>query len=101
MCSGEQDYGDDMMIDADAHEEKETIIDIEKNIEKNKKINKNDKNKNFNTEKTIFLSDEELEKKEKVAKLSDKLLNYSIVLSRSCGVVGGRSVTVPEGKLSW
>ena len=92
-----------MIIDVDTHEEKEMIIDIEKNIEKNveKNKNKNNKNKNFNTEKSIFLTDEELEKKEKVAKLSDKLLNYSMVLSRSCGVVGGRSVTVPEGKLSW
>lgn len=95
VCNAEHDYGDDdMMIDENEHthdeREKEMRIDINKN-----------KNENCYNEKTILLTDEEIEKKEKVYKLSKMLLNYSMALNRTLGVVGGRSVTMPESTISW
>ena len=106
MCSteNENDYGDDMMIDENTHTTHEDEKDRKMNIEiERSKINSNksNTNKNVKNEKSIQPTEEELIKKSKMNKLSDKLMNYSMSLNRSCGVVGGRSVTIPEGKISW
>ena len=101
-AENEHDYGDDdMMIDENehTHDEREKEREKEMRIDINK--NKHFTNKNYYNEKTIFLTDEEIEKKEKITKLSKMLLNYSMALNRSLGVVGGRSVTIPEGTISW
>ena len=100
VCNAEHDYGDDdMMIDENENthdeREKEMRIDISKN--KNKIFT----NKNYYDEKTVLLTDGKIEKKEKINRLSKMLLNYSMALNRSLGVVGGRSVTMPEGTISW
>ena len=102
----EHDYGDDdMMIDENTHnthdDKRDKEIEKEMRIDINKNGNKNFTNKNYYNEKTILLTDEEIEKKEKINKLSKMLLNYSMALNRSLGVVGGRSVTIPEGTVSW
>lgn len=34
-------------------------------------------------------------------KLRNKLLHFDMLLNRACGVVGGRSVTMPESEVSW
>ena len=78
---GENDY-DEMVIE----EETETIentIKIQDNIEKEKKEIKNSK------------------KNESIEKLRIKLFQFNMNLNRTCGVVGGRSVTMPEGNVSW
>lgn len=106
MCSteNENDYGDDMMIDENTHTTHDDEKDIKMNIEieKNKiNSNKSNTNKNVKNEKSTQLTEEELIKKSKINELSSKLINYSMSLNRACGVVGGRSVTIPEGKISW
>lgn len=105
MCrsENENDYGDDMMIDENTHtHDDEKVLKMNIEINKNKiNSNKSSVNKNKKNEKSIHLSEEELKKKSNINKLSDKLLNYSMSLNRSCGVVGGRSVTIPEGKITW
>ena len=71
--------------------------------------NNNSSNNNSNTNK---IHDPEKEKKytkdtrksqknELIEKLRNKLFQFNMNLNRTCGVVGGRSVTVPEGNVSW
>ena len=38
---------------------------------------------------------------ENTQKLRNKLIHFDMILNRACGVVGGRSVTMPENEVSW
>jgi hypothetical protein len=92
-CGG--NHYDEMVVDD------MEIIQNNDNDDSNNKKNNTNKIHDLEKEKKNTKDVKKSQKNELIEKLRIKLYQFNMNLNRSCGVVGGRSVTMPEGKVSW